>query len=515
MINNIKTTLALSCVLTTGVAFSAKNNRVNVMLIVADDLGYEEVGCLGATKGLTPNVDKLAAQGVLFTHAYVNVAICMPSRGVLGTGRYGHNSGMVGFINCNKDVPTIMEVLQKNDYMTGILGKVKHSTPKADYKWDFVQDYRELGAGRSPQKYYNFSKQFFAKSKQAGKPFYFMVNSHDPHRPFQRPGKFKKGSEEPSKWYKAKDVTVPSYLPDHPKVREDLTYYYNSVRRFDDTVGLALKALKESGMAKNTLVMLISDNGIPVPFAKCNTYLVSNKTPWIVRWPGKVKPGRVDKQHFISGVDYFPTVMAAIGIKPPEKLDGRSFLPLLEGKTQTGREYVFTQIDHKIGSGQNARYPMRSIQNKQYGYIFNAWSNGKKRYHNSNEKLTMEGMEDAAKSDPKVAARIKVYRYRTPEEFYDLQNDPGCTKNLINDSQYKQVIEDFQKRLRNWMVKYNDPLLPAFDQRGDAEAVLKVLNSTYPTIPRKKNNKKRKKLSAEERKKRRAARRRKQLEQQP
>ena len=98
-----------------------------------------------------------------------------------------------------------------------------------------------------------------------------------------------------------------------------------------------MKALDESGLADNTLVMFLSDNGMAVPFAKANCYLNSTKTPWIVKWPGKVKAGRVDVEHFVSGVDFMPTILACAGIKPVEEMDGFSFLPLLLGKKQTGR----------------------------------------------------------------------------------------------------------------------------------------------------------------------------------
>jgi N-sulfoglucosamine sulfohydrolase len=167
------------------------------------------------------------------------------------------------------------------------------------------------------------------------KPFYLMVNSHDPHRPFHIPGKPIKNAKEPSKTYTRDDVHVPGFLPDLPGVRGEISHYLNSVRRLDDNFGKTMLALKESGFDKNTLVMFLSDNGIAVPFAKCNAYLAGTHTPWIVRWPGVVREGSVDKEHFISGIDFFPTVLEAAGLSIPDGLDGFSFLPLLKGRKQS------------------------------------------------------------------------------------------------------------------------------------------------------------------------------------
>ena len=448
-------------------AAASRKRKLNVLLFTADDLHCESLGCFGGeVRDLTPNLDRFAAGGMRFERAHVTVAICQPSRGVLGTGLYGHNSGIMGFMHTNRPVPTVLETLGAAGYLTGVLGKVNHSTPKAAYKWDFAHDYKELGCGRSPTKYYAYCKEFFAKCREAGKPFYFMVNSHDPHRPFQVPGKLLPGAEAPTKLYRPKDVPVPGFLPDLPGVRSELSHYLNSVRRCDDTFGRVIRALKESGFEKDTLVMFLSDNGIAVPFAKCNCYLASTRTPWIASWPGKVKPGGVDAEHFISGIDFFPTVLEAAGLPVPEKLDGRSFLPLLEGRKQSGRGRVFTQIDRKAGG---ANVPMRCVQDGQYGYIFNVWADGAYRYRNNNEGRSMAAMNQAAATDAAIAARVKVFRYRSAEEFYDLRKDPDCLRNLVGEAAHAEALGRYRAQLGEWMAKTGDPHREAFERRDDEE----------------------------------------------
>jgi len=459
-----------------------KAKPLNILLFTADDMHCQSLESFGGkVAGLTPNLDRFAAEGMRFERAHVNVAICQPSRGVLATGRYGHNSGILGFMHTRRDIPTIMETLREAGYRTGILGKVDHSTPKADYRWDFVHDFAELGNGRSPQRYYGYCKEFFAQCRQAGQPFYFMVNSHDPHRPFHVPGRKYGKSEEPSRTYDPSEVEVPGFVPDLPGVREELSCYQNSTRRCDDTFGRVMRALDEAGFRDNTLVVFLSDNGIAIPFAKCNVYLASTRTPWIVRWPGVVKPGTADRRHFISGVDLFPTVLEALGLPVPDGLDGASFLPLLKGGSQEGRNMVFTQIDMKAGGDA---VPMRCVQDEHYGYIYNAWSDGRHWYRNNNEGMTMKAMNEAAQTDPAIAARVKVFRYRAPEELYDLEKDPNCLRNLVDSPQHLEVLQRYRQTLRAWMVRTRDPLLAAFDHRDDRQVVDATIDG-YTPGPRK------------------------------
>lgn len=463
----------------------AKDKPINVLLITADDLGYEVLPFLGGTpKDITPNLSRLATEGMSFHNAHVNIAICAPSRSIIATGRYGFNSGCFGFNKLPKDIPTVFGTFQKNGYLTGILGKVSHSTPDLKFTWDFAHDYGELNAGRSPQKYHDYTEEFLARCKKENKPFYFMVNSHDPHRPFHNPKTAKANWGTPSKLYSPKDVVVPSYLTDLPEVREELSHYYNSVRRLDDTVGRVLDALEKSGFAENTLVMFITDNGSAFPFAKANTYLASTKTPFLVRWPGVIKPNSVDKNHFVANVDFFATFMEATGLPQPKGLDGRSLVPLFKGEKQDKRDYVFTQIDYTIGGPAK---PMRCIQDNKFGYIFNAFSDGKFAYKNNNEGLTFKAMQAKGKTDPAVQARVDMFRHRVVEEFYDLQADPGCTKNLINSPGHAELVAAYQQRLRAWMVETGDHNIKAFDVRKDpaklSQAVKNYPKMIKPAVP--------------------------------
>lgn len=459
--------------------FPIKN--LNVVVFTADDLGPDGVGVDvfgGKVKGLTPNIDKIANASVKFYNAHVNSAICMPSRGIIATGRYGFNSLHHGFFHAPDSVPTMMESFTKSGYKIGILGKVYHSSAKSTTNWDYVYTDSDLGSGRSPQKFYERTKAFVSKCHAENKPFYFMINSHDPHRPFQAPnGPLLKGAEWPSKLYKPDEIFVPGFLPDLPEVRTEISHYYNSVKRLDDTFGRVIQALKESGELENTVIMFLSDNGISMPFSKANCYLKSTKTPFFVYYPKGLNAFK-DKEHFISSEDLFPTIMEMIGAEKPKNLDGTSFLPLLKEKNQKGRKHVFTQIDYL---SSNKYYPMRCVQDENFGYIFNPWSDGEKAYHNANEGRTFKAMVKIQESNPKIKERVNMFRYRNIEEFYDLKNDPNCLRNLANDKKYAQKLKEYKVTLRNWMKKHSDPLLPVFDELKQPKKMRSLLNQVYAT----------------------------------
>jgi N-sulfoglucosamine sulfohydrolase len=458
-------------VLCAATAFAAEGP--NVLLITADDMSCDSVGAFGCkVKGTTPNIDRLASEGMRFERAHVTIAVCQPCRNVWMTGRYPHRSGGEGFHKLQKPgIPILPALLRENGYLVGLFGKEPHCTPYADFQWD-TPARTPLGSGRNPRLYAEHAKRFFTRAKEAGKPFFLMANSHDPHRPFYGNDKWKydkpDGRQAPSRVFKPEEIVVPGFLPDIPGVRLEISEYYSSVRRCDDTVGALLAALDGSGMADRTIVMFLSDHGMPLPFAKTNVYFHSTRTPWIVRWPGEVKPGSVQSDHFISGIDLMPTLLDLLGIDPPEGLDGFSFKPLLFGGTQEGRDMVFTQF-HQTAARR--RYPMRAVENARFRYIYNPWSDGERVFRNESQAgRSMRAMLAAGKSDRAIDARCRLFLYRVPEEFYDVRDDPDALNNLIDDPRYQAELDRMRQTLADWMRRSRDPALQPFENRGSEEA---------------------------------------------
>jgi len=456
-----------------GHAFAEKSP--NLILLTVDDMSCDSVGVYGSKlEGTSPRMDRLASQSLRFEYAHVTVGNCMPCRNVMFSGLYSHNNKIEGFYQV-KDPgwPHMADLIKEAGYYVAIRGKVSHSAPYQPYAWD--EDLTNLPDGgkthlKDIASYGESTVRGIANAKKAGKPFFLSVNVSDPHKPFW--SQVRGGKEDPhvpSRIFKPNEVPVPGFLFDDPQVRQELALYYSSVRRADDCVGAVLDALEKSGQAKNTIVVFLSDHGMPLPFAKTQLYHQSTRTPLMIRHPQLVRPGIVDKRHMVSVVDLLPTILEALGIASPKRLDGRSFFPILKGEKQAGRTYVIKEYNENAG---RSRDPMRAVQTKKYLYLFNPWSNGERVFATAtNGTMTCKRMVELAKTDEKLAARLDLYRHRVPEELYQVDEDPDCLVNLIAHPEHQDELKKLRSTLARWMVKSEDPLIEPFRKREDAAFV--------------------------------------------
>jgi len=206
--------------------------------------------------------------------------------------------------------------------------------------------------------------------------------------------------------------------------------------------------------------MFLSDHGMPFPFAKTQLYHQSTRTPLIFRWPGVIKAGSVDSEHMVSAVDILPTLLDGIGEALPKGIEGRTFLPLLNGETQGGRDRVFKAYNEN-SAGQRA--PMRAAETPQFLYIFNPWSDGERAlFSATNGTKTYKRMVELAKDNAQIAQRLTFLKHRVLEEFYDVQSDPDCLVNLIDDPAHQRQIGNLRNSLEGWMRDTQDPMLEAF-----------------------------------------------------
>ena len=449
----------------------------NILLITVDNMNWDSVGVYGAKiPNLTPNIDRLASEGIRFEHAHVTIAICQPTRAVWMTGRYPHNSGAFGFEEIRPDVPTLVEALRDAGFSTGLMAKHGHVVPSRADAWTEIVPARELENGRSPELYYQRALRFMKAASAARQPFFLMANSEDPHRPFAGSAdeaRFQKTDAESTNHqygggfpsvevaFDPGEIPVPGFLPDLPPVRQELAEYYTSVRRADETTGALLRALDDAGMAENTLVMFLSDHGIAVPFAKTNVWMHSTRTPWIVRWPGVIEPNIVDDRHVVSGIDLAPTILDAVGESALPGTDGRSFVRALRGEELDGFDFAFTHMNVTIAPKW---YPMRSIVDRRYGYIYNAWADGQKKFFNNSMRgLTFPAMEKAAGDDPTVARRVEHLLYRTKEELYDYRQDPDALANLVEEPSYRPLVDQYRELMLEQMRASGDPELEGYE----------------------------------------------------
>jgi N-sulfoglucosamine sulfohydrolase len=449
----------------------------NILIITVDDMSADSLGCFGAKLADTsPRIDALAARGMRFTKAHVQVGNCKPSRNVMWSGRYPHNNGVEGFYSPKQiDYPVLADLAKGAGYYTAIRGKVTHSTPFHPYPaWDM--DATILPDGKKAhikdaKSYGESTSRAISAAKAAGKPFCLMVNISDPHKPFYAEGKggvTVPDKHVPSRVFTPDEVPIPGFLFDDPVVRKELSHYYSSVRRADDCAGAVLDALEAAGATANTVILFLSDHGMPLPFAKTQLYHHSSHTPLIVVWPGVTKANSTDSSHMVSAVDFLPTLLDIAGIAHPDGFDGRSFAPLLRGQPQKNRHFVIKEYNENAGG---SRDPMRAVQDGRFLYLFNPWSNGERVFRTATQGTsTYRRMKALAPDNPEIAARLALFDHRVPEELYDIQKDPDCLVNLADNPEYAPQLAQQRQRLERWMKGSKDPLLAIFAKRDDAQA---------------------------------------------
>lgn len=481
----MKTLLVLLTALLLPLVTACTAPRLNILFFTADDLNYDSTGCYGCPiKDLTPNVDRLATEGVRFQYAYSTVAVCQPVRQIMQTGLYPHRNGAMGFFPIKREVRTLNEQLHDAGYLISMFGKGPHHQPAEKFCVDVGDD----KMSRHPSQLAAATRKFLRMAREQGRPFFHNVNCYDPHRPFIgiRGANDLAGGEPPSRWIKPEEITaVPGFLEDLPEIRRELAAYYTNVRRLDDAVGAVLAVLKEEGFADNTLVMFYGgDHGMSFPFAKSNDYENSSRGGLIIRWPGVTKPGRVDRDHLVSTLDFTPTLLEAASLPAISGLDGRSFLPALRGEKMAGWDRVFTFYNAAFG---NNWLPMRCLRTTDRAYIWNAWSDGQREYHTENMAgLTWKAMLAAAATNAAIKARTDFYLHRAPEEFYDLTDDRFERTNLIGDPSRQTEIEAMRQELLALLRRTGDPFAEAFARRDRKDlipAVLERLKEEYGGRP--------------------------------
>lgn len=440
--------------------------KFNLLIITADDMNADSVGWMGNPLKLTPNVDALAATAHKFVNNHVTVPICQPGREALMTGRVPHRNGGLGFNPINLDVPTLVEVLKEQGYYTAAINKVVHMAPKEKFPWDHPFD----GSGKNPKLFRTQMDEALTEAKTAGKPFFINANITDPHRPFygsaqgqQKKAKKGKATEEGKAARKtdegmvepltAEQVCTPKFLEDIPLARQEVAQYYTSIKRLDLTFGEIMAALKASGQEGQTVVLFMSDHGMSFPFSKASIYFNGTRSPVILRWPGMGNPQR--HEEFTSSVDVMPTLLDVLDVKHPPGMDGRSWLPLLKGEKQEGRDYVITHVN-TVSSGK--AFPQRCIRTKDFALMFHAWADGTTSFRvEAMNGLTYNALAEAGKTDGKIQSRVEQFIKGTPLAFYDSKNDPEERTNELTNPKFQKEIERLKKLLLTHMEKTKDP----------------------------------------------------------
>ncbi len=412
----------------------------NILILVADDAGWEDFGCYGNPYIKTPNVDYLAKNGLKATNAFLTTAQCSPSRISILTGKYPHASGAE---DLHMPMPDSLDILpgflKEKGYFSGFLKK-GHIGSYAETQFDWHQ--KDLNA----------FDQFLDAAEM--NPFFMWVGFTDPHRPYKED--IIEEPQSPSK------VVVPPYLIDDQDTRNDLADYYNYIRRMDAQIGEYLDQLKKRSLLDNTLVIFLSDNGAPFPRAKGTVYDAGVKTPLIFSWPDKIL-AQTQTDKLISVVDIAPTLLDLVGVPLPKQFQGNSIEGLFSEDAIQGNPYVFSERNW-----HDSDEHIRSIRTPRYKLIKNA-------YINLPHGITTDiGRSPSFKSLLKEKERNSLTKAqsrlfelpRSEYEFYDIEKDPYEINNLINDPDSQKIIVLLKEELKKWMDQTGD-FSPKIRRRPD------------------------------------------------
>lgn len=429
------------------------DDRPNILLILADDMTWRDSAPYGNPDVQTPNLSRLAEQGMTFHGMYTATAMCAPTRQQLYTGMYPvRNGAYPNHSQVYEGIKSLPHHLGKLGYRVGLTGK-SHFGPPSSFPFQNVGN-----SGNINRKNLNAIEDFIRKDSD--EPFALVVASHQPHRPWN------KGNQDE---YDPNDISVPSYLVDTPTTRRQLASYYAEISYMDQQIGKLLELIKEADQKENTLVIFSSEQGSFFPFAKWTCYENGLKTAFIARWPRKIAP---DTKNYalVQYVDIVPTLLEVAGGDPetvrtgrPDAngeigFDGRSFLPLLLGNKQHFRDYVYG-IHTTLGIiGAEKPYPIRSVSNGKYKLIRNM--NSEAEF--SNITKTERGNElinawrKAGQNNPNIFYRAWNYYNRPPIELYDLKTDPNELHNLAGVQQYNDIVKQLNRELEKWMLQQGD-----------------------------------------------------------
>jgi N-sulfoglucosamine sulfohydrolase len=477
MINRILGFVLLNCILSSLVI---AEDRPNILLCISDDQSYAHTAANGDPVVCTPAFDRIAREGIRFTHAFCDAPTCGPSRSAILTGQHIWRLEEAGNIwsTLPKKFATYTEELEKAGYFVGYTGKgwgPGRLEPGGRTQNPAGPLFKAMSYGKGKLRYvpkpngmsatayaYNFAD--FLDKRPAEKPFCFWLGTSEPHRGYVKGSGLKSG-KDPAK------ANVPAFLPDHPVVRNDLLDYFVEIEHFDKHVNLAIALLEKNGELDNTIIVVTSDHGMPFPRGKASLYDAGIRVPLAIRWPRGIKsPGRISNG-FVNLSDLAPTFLAAAGVKVPAMMTAQSLSPVFASPSSRTKGQAYIALERHATSRKGGKgYPSRAIRNAQFLYIRNyepdRWPAGDPDPNNcargfpygeidSSPTKTLL-MENGENEKFRQYHKLAFGKHPT-EELYDVANDPWQLNNLAADKDYAQIRKQLSEDLQLYLIQTEDP----------------------------------------------------------
>ena len=466
-----------------GVWVLSADQRPNILFCISDDQSYAHTGANGDPVVKTPAFDRVAKEGIRFTHAFCDAPTCGPSRSAILTGQPIWRLEEAGNIHSTlpKKFITYTEVLAQAGYAVGYTGKGWSPGRLAVGGRDSNPAGKEFQHRRLKPPFkmmrntdYAANLDDFLGEVKKDQPFCFWLGTSEPHRGYEL-GAGRRTGKDPAK------VVVPKIFPDHPIVRSDILDYYVEIEHFDKMVARALKSLKKAGQLDNTIVVVTSDHGMPFPRAKASLHDQGSRVPLAIRWPQGIKgPGRVFSNP-VNLSDLAPTFLQAAGLEIPDMMTSTGLQDVIENKSGITRLAAFIAMERHDGCRKGGKgYPSRAIRTKDYMYIFNhnpeRWPAGNPdrefcaRYipfgevdSSPTKSLIMDN-----KDKPGFKRFYELaFAKRPSEELYHLATDPGQIKNLAGKPKYDEMQKKLSTLLKQHLVSTQDPRALGLDALWD------------------------------------------------
>jgi N-sulfoglucosamine sulfohydrolase len=412
----------------------------NIVVFLSDDHTLRDCSVYGSPDIATPNMDRLAAEGMVFERAYVASPSCAPSRAALLTGLYpARNGAEANHSRPGQDLKKLPAYFQELGYQVVSFGKVGHYKQTPEYGFDIARHFGYHEDVAIP------NAVEWLRQRKSTKPLCLFVGTNWPHVPWPE---IAEGADLES-------LVVPPTHVDNPTTRAWRSRYVAAIKAMDDELGLVYDTAREL-LGDDTFFLHTSDHGAQWPFAKWNLYLDGIHTPLIVSWPGRVQPG-TRTEAMVSWIDILPTLVEVAGGQTPEQIDGRSFLPVLRGEVDRHRDAIFTTHS---GDGNKNVYPTRSvvtadgwhyIQNLHPEFLFTSHVTS----HPADSGYWQSWLE-SSKTDPAARLRVEAYQRRPAEELYEVNHDPWELTNVASKPEQRERLAALRAHLEAWMSDTGD-----------------------------------------------------------
>ena len=466
-------------------SLAAADSRPNFLFIIADDASLHFGETYGCKWAKTPNIDRLAREGLAFDNAYVATSKCAPCRASILTGRNPWQ--LEEAANHQNHFPSKFtsfgDALAKHGVLGGSCGKLwgPGSAKDADGK---NRDFGLPSAGSRNTPGATFAN--FLNARQPDQSFFYWYGSGDPHRPYVAGAGAAAGK-------KVGDIDrVPAYWPDNETVRNDMLDYAMEIEAFDNQVGELLAALEESGQADNTLVIVTSDHGMPFPRVKGHTYDDAHHVPLVMRWPNEIKDPGCRVPDLVSFIDFAPTFLELAGVTQQaagmQPITGHSLTDLLNNKPDVDRSFVIigrerNDVYARRVSPYGLGYPARGIRMGQYLLIKNfapdRWPCGDPDLGllDTDGSPTKTLLEDLGQDDPYWQ---HSFGKRQSEQLFDVSSDPDCVKNLIDDPGHAEDATKLRQTLMAELERQQDPRILGTGDSFDQYTSIKPIPANWP-----------------------------------